>query len=175
MLPAVRRQSEKPRGISREKAMNRRILTFALASFVLWSSAAFAVAQQSGTAAEAKAMLNRAIAALKANEAAALAAFNDKSNKDYHDGDLYVFCFHMNDGMFTAHVNPAMLAKDVRTIKLMGDPFGQRTFDVIKNAPEGTVSAVDYIFPKPGTTNPVPKESYVTRIGNEGCGVGYYK
>ncbi|MGA8613841.1 MAG: hypothetical protein WB760_19640 [Xanthobacteraceae bacterium] len=81
----------------------------------------------------------------------------------------------MNDGIFTAHVNPAMMVKDVRTIKLGGNPLGQRTFDVIKNAPEGTVSTVDYMFPKPGTTNPIPKESYVTRIGNEGCGVGYYK
>jgi len=34
---------------------------------------------------------------------------------------------------------------------------------------------VDYKFPKPGATAPSPKESYVTRIGNEGCGVGYYK
>jgi hypothetical protein len=155
--------------------MTRRIATFALASFALLSSAAFVVAQQSGTATEAKAMLDRAIVALRANETAALAAFNDKSNKDYHDRDLYVFCFHMNDGIFTAHINPALMVKDVRSIKFGGDPLGQRTFDVIKNAPEGTVSAVDYIFPKPGTTNPVPKESYVTRIGNEGCGVGYYK
>jgi signal transduction histidine kinase len=155
--------------------MNRRILTFALASFALLSGAAFAIAQQSGTAAEAKAMFDRAIAALKANEAAALGAFNDKNNKDYHDRDLYVFCYHMNDGIFTAHVNPAMMGKDVRTVKVGDDPLGQRIFDIITKAAEGTVSTVDYKFPKPGTTEPVAKESYVTRIGNEGCGVGYYK
>ena len=119
-------------------------------------------------------MLDRAVVALKANEAAALAAFNDKSNKDYHDRDLYVFCY-MNDGTFTAHVNPAMMGKDVRTIKIGDESLGQRIFDTIKNAPAGTVSTVDYKFPKPGTTEPVPKESYVTRIGIEGCGVGYYK
>jgi len=28
---------------------------------------------------------------------------------------------------------------------------------------------------KPGTTDPVPKESFVTHVGNQGCGVGYYK
>ena len=67
----------------------------------------------------------------------------------------------MNDGIFTAHVNPAMMVKDVRTIKLGGNPLGQRTFDVIKNAPEGTVSTVDYMFPKPGTTNPIPVERTV--------------
>jgi signal transduction histidine kinase len=65
--------------------------------------------------------------------------------------------------------------RDSRTIKLGGDPIGQRIFDIIKNAPEGAVSTVDYKFPKPGTTEPVSKESYVTRIGDEGCGVGYYK
>lgn len=45
-------------------------------------------AQQSGTAAEAKAMLERAVAALKADEAKALAEFNDKTNKQFHDRDL---------------------------------------------------------------------------------------
>jgi signal transduction histidine kinase len=155
--------------------MNRRIITFALASFALLSGAVFAIAQGSGTAAEAKAMFDRAIAALKANETAALAAFNDKNNKDYHDRDLYVFCYNMTNGIFTAHVNPTMMGKDVRTIKVGDDPLGQRIFDTIKNAAEGAVSTVDYKFPKPGTTDPVPKESYVTRIANEGCGVGYYK
>ena len=27
----------------------------------------------------------------------------------------------------------------------------------------------------PGGTDPVPKQSFVTRAGNQGCGVGYYK
>jgi signal transduction histidine kinase len=155
--------------------MNSRILTFTLAACALLTGVTFAMAQQSGTAAEAKAMFDRAVAALKANEATALAAFNDKNNKDYHDRDLYVFCYNMNDGIFTAHVNPAMMGKDVRTIKVGDDPLGQRLFDVITKAPEGTVSTVEYKFPKPGTTEPVPKESYVTRIANQGCGVGYYK
>ena len=155
--------------------MNRRILTLTLSTLALLSGAIFAVAQTSGSAAEAKAMFDRAIAALKANETSALAAFNDKNNKDYHDRDLYVFCYHMNDGTFTAHVNPAMIGKDTRTIKVGDDPLGQRIFDIISKAPEGTVSTVDYKFPKPGATEPSPKESYVTRIGNEGCGVGFYK
>jgi signal transduction histidine kinase len=155
--------------------MNRRVLTFALAAFALMSGGAFAIAQTSGTATEAKAMFDRAVAALKANEAAALAAFNDKNNKDYHDRDLYVFCYNMTDGKFTAHANPALMGTDIRALKVADDPLGQRIFDTIKNAPEGTVSTVDYKFPKPGTTEPAPKESYVTRIANEGCGVGYYK
>jgi hypothetical protein len=34
----------------------------------------------------------------------------------------------------------------------------------------------DYMFPKPGTTAPTfPKVSFVTKVGDLACGVGYYK
>ena len=155
--------------------MNRRMFTFGISVFALLLGCAFAVAQQSGTAAEARAMLDRGVAALKANATAALAAFNDKNNKDYHDRDLYVFCYNMTDGKFTAHPNAALMGTDVRALKAGDDPLGQRIFDTIKNTPEGTVGTVDYKFPKPGTTEPLPKQSFVIRLANEGCGVGYYK
>src|SRR5262245_55486062 len=48
-------------------------------------------AQQFGTAAEAKAMLERGVGEIKANVSAALAKFNDKENKQFRDRDLYVF------------------------------------------------------------------------------------
>jgi len=68
--------------------MSRNILTSALTAVALLLTSTFAGAQQSGTAAEAKAMLERAVAALKSNEAAALSAMKDKNNKDFHDRDL---------------------------------------------------------------------------------------
>jgi hypothetical protein len=102
-------------------------------------------------------------------------AFNDKNNKQYHDRDLYVFCYNMADGKFTAHPNPGIMGTDVRALKIKDDPIGQRSFDGVKNAPEGTVSTFDYKFPKPGMTEPLPKQSFETRIGDQVCGVGYYK
>ena len=137
---------------------------------LLW--AASAGAQQFGTAAEAKAMLDRGISELKAGEAAALAKFNNKDNKQFRDRDLYVFCFNMSDGKFTAHPNATLMGTDVRALKVKDDPLGQRIYDQVK---EGTIATVAYNFPKPGTTDPVPKESYITRVGGQGCGVGYYK
>ena len=151
--------------------MSKTVLAAAAALALLWGSAP-AAAQQFGSAAEARAMLDRAIAELKANEAAALAKFNDKDNKQFRDRDLYVFCFHTPDGKFTAHPNAALMGTDVRALKVKDDPLGQRIFDQVK---EGTVTTVGYDFPKPGTTEPVPKESYITRVGSQGCGVGYYK
>jgi signal transduction histidine kinase len=120
-------------------------------------------------------MLERAVAALKANEATALAEFNGKTNKQFHDRDLYVFCTNMADGKFTAHPNPALMGTDARTLKLKDDPFGQRAYDAIKSSAPGSVVTVQYSYPRPGTTEPVPKESFMTRVGDQGCGVGYYK
>jgi hypothetical protein len=43
--------------------------------------------------------------------------------------------------------------------------------------PEGQLTEVSYMFPKPGTmAPPFQKVSFVTRANNEiACGVGYYK
>ena len=70
-------------------------IAFAAASPLLAWSVGSVSAQTSGTAAEARAMLDNAAVALKANEATALAAFNDKSNTKFRDRDLYVFCYDM--------------------------------------------------------------------------------
>jgi hypothetical protein len=47
--------------------------------------------------------------------------------------------------------------------------------EVFAATKEGIICAVSQNFPKPGTADPVPKEAYVTRVGNRGFGVGYYK
>ena len=48
---------------------------------------------QLASPADGKAMMERAIEALKANEGAALKAFNDEKNKAFRDRDLYIYCF----------------------------------------------------------------------------------
>jgi hypothetical protein len=53
--------------------------------------------------------------------------------------------------------------------------FGQELFAAGQKA-EGQISEVGYLFPKPGPDKtPVPKVSFVTRVGDIYCGVGYYK
>lgn len=148
------------------------LLTATLAVGAVTLGAAAAPARPYGSPTEAKAMFDRAVAALKANEAAALAAFNDKNSRDFHDRDLYVFCFNMSDGKYSAHVNPALMGTDIRNLKILGEPVGANVYAVAK---EGAVATLDFMFPRPGTTEAVPKEAYITRIGNQGCGVGYYK
>jgi len=141
---------------------------------LLWTVASV-TAQQLGTAEQARAMLDRAISALKSNEATALSEFNDPNNKQFHERDLYVFCYDISDGKITAYESPALLNIDVRTLALQDDPIGKRAYDAIENAPEGSIVTIDYKFPKPGTTEPVPKQTLETRIGNQACGVTSYK
>jgi hypothetical protein len=141
---------------------------------MLLSHVAFA-AQQFGTADEAKAMLDHAIVALKSDEAKALSEFNDPKNKQFHDRDLYVFCYNIADGNITAYSSPVLLNTDVRTLAYNDDPVGKRAYEATKNSPEGSVTTIDYNFPKPGTTEPVVKQTVQTRIGSQGCGVTYYK
>jgi len=60
----------------------------------------------------------------------------------------------------------------VRTLKdPTGKMFGQEMFANVK---DGEVITEDYMFPKPNSTVPVAKESFVEGLGDVACGVGYY-
>jgi signal transduction histidine kinase len=158
--------------------MNRKSLRAALASLaalVLECSTKLVFAQQLATAEEARAMLDRAIAALKSNEHTALSEFNDQNNKQFHDRDLYVFCFNMSDGRVTSYSAPFLIGTDVRTLTLVNDPIGQRAYDSVRAVAEGKIAILQYKLPKPGTLEPATKLSFETRIGNQGCGVTYYE
>jgi signal transduction histidine kinase len=153
----------------------RALLTYA---FVLAAGVAiFAnVALALGTAADAKAMLEKTVAALKADKAKTLDEINAGSN-GFLEGDIYPFCFNLSDGITVALANPnakANIGKDIRENKdATGDAFGVRLYAAAK---EGQINEVSYMFPKPGPDKtPAQKVSFVTAVAGLGCGVGYYK
>jgi signal transduction histidine kinase len=129
-------------------------------------------AGQTGTAEEARAMLERAVAAIEADEPAALAAFT-AGTEGFKDRDLYVFCGGA-DGTMTAHgAKSALVGKSMRAITdKAGKKIGEEFYNV---AAEGEFAVVEYVWPVPGGTEAVPKASYVTQVGEQICGVGYYK
>jgi hypothetical protein len=152
--------------MSEVKVVIRRIFA-GVAVLILLSNVASLRAQELATENEARAMLDRALAALKSNEGKALSQFNDPDSKEFHDRDLYVVCFNMSDGKITAYSGPALLGVDIRTLSLNDDPVGQRTYDAIHNSPQESIVTMDYKFPKPGKTEPVPKQFIETRVGNQ--------
>ena len=77
--------------------MIRGLMMGVVAASALTLSAA-AVAQEShGTAQEARALLDKVVAAVKADKTKALAMFN-KGEGGFRDRDLYPFCFNISDG-----------------------------------------------------------------------------
>lgn len=121
-----------------------------------------------GTAAEAKAMLERSVAALKENKANALEMF-PKGEGGFKDRDLYPFCGGP-DGMFTAH--PTLVGKSLKDLKdKAGMALGEEIYRV---AEEGKTSEVSYMWPRPGETEPVKKVTFVTKAGDQVVAVGYY-
>jgi Single Cache domain 2 len=145
------------------------------AAALTFSTGAFAQQAQFGTAAEAKALLDKAVAAVKADQAVALAMFL-KGEGGFRDRDLYPFCFRAGDGKLLVSPPVVPAGTDIRSLKEQsGRVYGVDIYAAAQK-PEGQITEVSYLFPRPGTDKtPVPKVSFVTRVGELGCGVGYYK
>jgi hypothetical protein len=159
--------------------MVRKFVIAAASAAVLAGSPAALGQQTGGTAEEAKAMLMKAVAAVKADKAKALAMFN-KGEGGFRDRDLYVFCANASDGMIVAMGNPNLaqaLGMDIRLAhNSTGKAFGAEIYAAIQK-PEGQITEVRYISPKPSADSTLAaKVSLVTSAGYDlGCAVGYYK
>jgi signal transduction histidine kinase len=138
---------------------------------MLLSAGGPALAQIKASADDARAMLQRAVAAVKANEAEALAAFSHGGN-GFKDRDLYVFCAR-TDGRVDAHIDPTQIGRNIKDLyDVDGVAFGQEMMSI---AADGQIMAVSYMWPEPDSHVPTAKVSFVTRVADQMCGVGYYK
>lgn len=149
----------------------------ASATILMLSTVAFAQQSQFGSAQEARAMLSKAVAAVKTDKSKALETFN-KGEGGFQDRDLYPFCSSASDGTFVAVGTNVrqLLGTDVRFLKdATGKAYGLELYDAAQK-PEGEITEVSYMFVRPGgDKTPVPKVTFVTRVGDLGCGVSYYK
>ena len=153
------------------------MIAAACAAVLMASSTTFAQGQF-GTADEAKAMLLKAAAAVKADKTKTLDLIN-KGEGGFLDRDIYPFCFDLSDGKILAVASnnaKQFLGTDIRALKdATGKVYGPELHAAAQK-PEGQITEVSYMFPKPGTdATPVPKVSFMTKVGDLGCGVGYYK
>ena len=152
----------------------KRFISWFVAMFMM-SVATLGVAQERGTADEAKAMVEKALAHVKAvgNDK----AFEDFTAKDgkWQNKDLYVFVVNF-EGVTTAHgANKALIGKNMFELK---DPNGKLFIkEMAETAKAKGTGWVDYMFTDPATKKSGSKSSYVARIpGYEGfIGVGIYK
>src|SRR5215207_11555902 len=81
--------------------MLRTFIVGLVTGLTTFSLAALAQQAPNGSPAEARAMLDKAVAAVKADKAKALDLFN-KGENGFQDRDLYVLCANASDGIITA-------------------------------------------------------------------------
>jgi hypothetical protein len=158
--------------------MKTRIAAAVLSS-TLFLPALSASADEFGTRKEAEFMLKRAVGVLKMDEKRALDLFTS-GHGGFMLKDLYVFCMGA-DGMLTAH--PHFMGANLGVWKdNTGKAVGK---EILSVAQEGKFSEVVYTAPRPkgkkvdvadaGAAKQVEKVSFVTKVGGQICGVGYYK
>jgi cytochrome c len=127
-----------------------------------------------GTADEAKAMVEKAVAYLKVvGPEKAFVAFGDKANKDFHDRDLYVFVRSM-DGNTVAHgANPGMVGHtDLGLKDADGKLYNKEMIDLANSKGSGWV---EYRWVNPVSHKIEPKSSFIEKTGDYVIGAGFYK
>lgn len=158
--------------------MTNRIAAAVLSS-ILVLPALSASADDFASRKEAEFMLKRAVTMLNSDEKRALDLFTS-GHGGFTQKDLYVFCMGA-DGMLTAH--PHFMGNSLKnwkdsTAKAVG-------LEILKVAQPGKFAEVSYMAPRPkglkvsavdpSLTKQVDKISFVTKVGEQVCGVGYYK
>jgi cytochrome c len=148
----------------------RRQICLSLGALVL---AAPALAADSGTPAQAMALVKKAGDYLKANgKEKAYAEFSNPAGS-FKDRDLYIMVYDLN-GVNMAHgANPKMIGKELLDLKdADGVPIIREFIKTAKGSGKGWV---DYKWPNPVTKAIESKSTYVERFGDVLIGCGIYK
>jgi signal transduction histidine kinase len=143
----------------------------------LLAAAFFAAAgrsAQADTAADAKALLERAVAHIQAVGAARAYADITRPDGGFVEGELYVFCT-TPDGTMLAHGgNPKLVGRNLMAIR---DPEGTpTTATIIRVGQTQGQGWLEYLWPNPTTGRVQRKATYVIRIDERTiCASGYFK
>lgn len=137
---------------------------------VAFSAGPCLFAGQRGTPAEAKAMMEKAVAHYKeVGRTQALADFNAKK-APFADRDLYVFCLGPDNVQVANGGFPSVVGKSADAQKdVNGRPLGKAIRDAASKG-----GSVRYKWYNPVTTLYEPKIAFAQKVGDDVCGVGAY-
>ena len=146
-----------------------------LLAFAQMFLVAAALAQSHGTADEAKALVEKGLAHIKAVGIDKAAEDINAKDGKWTEKDLYVIIIKFDGTMVSHGANKAMVGKNFNEMKdANGKYFTKDMAEMVKAKGSGWV---DYLFTNPLTKKIEPKSTYAVRIpGYEGyIGVGIYK
>lgn len=130
-------------------------------------------AQSSGSAEDAMAMVQRAVAYIKENgREKALAEFIG-SNPKFKQGDLYIFVTSSTGTMLAHGTNPKLVGKDLIDLKdADGKLFVKSYIELANSKGKGWV---DYKWPNPVDSTIQIKSTYIEKLDDMIVGCGIYK
>ena len=156
-----------------------RFLSAVFAAFILTLGCGAALAQDKprsqGTAAEATAMVDKAIAHIKkVGRERAFADFNNRSGA-FTDRDLYVVVYDIKGRVLAHGANEKMIGKDVIDLRdVDGKYFVKERVEMMSKGPNAK-GWQDYKFMNPQTRAIEPKQMYLVRLEDMIVGCGIYK
>ncbi len=155
--------------------MTRLLSVFAATLLLGFGPAAAAQDKSKGTAAEATAMVQKAIAHIKkVGRDKAFADFNTKSGA-FTDRDLYVVVYDMKGKVLAHGANEKMIGKDVIELRDNdGKFFVKERVEMMSKAPDAK-GWQDYKFMNPVSRSIEPKQMYLQRYEDLIVGCGIYK
>lgn len=131
-------------------------------------------AADQGTGAEAEALVQKAVAYVKANGPEK--AYDEFTNgKSFKDRDLYIFVYDMTGKNLAHGANPKLVGKDLSGLK---DPNGQLILPLLFSVAKVDKAkgwTTEFQFRNPVTQKLEPKLAYVERVGDTLVGTGIYK
>jgi signal transduction histidine kinase len=130
-------------------------------------------ANEQGSAAEAEAMVKKAVTYVKANGPEK--SYDEFTNgKSFKDRDLYIIVYDLNGKNLAQGANPKLVGKDLINLKDPdGKPIIQMFIDLAKGKGKGWVEG--YKFLNPVSQKMEGKAMYLERVGDTLVGCGIYK
>jgi cytochrome c len=124
---------------------------------------------------QVEALVNKAAALVDRKGKAAFSEFREKGSGWFHD-DTYLFAYDLK---FNVLLNPAFPAREGTNVAGQKDANGKLFHDaMVRTARIMGSGWVDYMFPKPGQTQPSQKWTYVKAVKIDGVpglvGSGFY-
>ena len=114
---------------------------------------------------EVEALVDKAAALIDAKGKAAFSEFRMKGSQWFH-GDTYLFAYDLKGDVL---LNPAFPAREGTNVSGQKDASGKLFHDAIIRVAETKGSGwVDYMFPKPGQTQPSQKWAFVKAVKIDG-------
>ncbi len=151
----------------------KKFIGFICIGFFAWALAGFAFAAEFGSAAEAEAMVKKAITYLKANGKDKGLAEISNPKGQFIDRDLYIFVYDLKGKCVGHGFNQKMIGKDLLAMQdVDGKPYVKERVEIANSKGSGWQ---DYKFTNPLSKKIEAKSAYVQKYDDLIVGCGIYK